>query len=160
MRWSFWDSFGNASRLNPRSILPYKHTQLLIRSTHILQINNEKFAQLAGFSNPRSATNAWANIKKKLGFSVNTPKKETGTTAVKSGDDDDDDNEDGSTTPTPKKRKAPAKAGAGSAKKPRGRKAKDIKVEEEEDDEDAADFDVDDGNAKQEVAGADSMTEE
>jgi len=122
----------------------------MIRTTHTSQINTEKFAKLAGFGNPRSATNAWANIRKKLGFGT---KKENGTTAVKGDDEEDDENEDGFSTPTPKKRKNAAKTGTGSAKKPRGRKAKEVKTESDDDQENAADFAADDGT-KQEIAGA------
>lgn len=110
---------------------------------------------MCGFSNPRSATNAWANIKKKMGL-ASPAKKETSTTAAKSGDDDEDDNDDGPTTPTTKKRKAPSKTADGSAKKPRARKGKGkgVKVESD-DDEDAADVGApEDGAVKHEDAGA------
>jgi len=155
VRPNCWDLPGNAWRLNPRSVPLLTPT---ITSSYNSQINNEKFAALAGFGNPRSATNAWASIKKKLGF-VNSAKKETTTTAAKSGDDDEDENDDGQTTPTPKKRKAPAKATDGSAKKPRARKGKNVKVDTD-DDEDAADVGaLEDGAAKQEGAEDDAMKE-
>ncbi|KAF2626852.1 hypothetical protein BU25DRAFT_469914 [Macroventuria anomochaeta] len=64
------------------------------------EIDNEKLAAFAGMSNPRSASNAWANIKKKLmmpsdGSAPPTPKKAAGR---KKKDEAGEDGED-----TPKK---------------------------------------------------------
>ncbi|GAB7338249.1 hypothetical protein MBLNU457_4578t1 [Dothideomycetes sp. NU457] len=139
-----------------------RETELLALAWRCMEtepkLNNDQFAKLGGFGNPRSATNAWANIKKKLGL-VSPMKKETTTNAIKSGDNDDNDDNDGPTTPTQKKRKAPAKAGDGSAKKPRARKGKNVKAETE-DDEDAADVGAhEDGAVKQEAAEEDAMDE-
>ena len=98
----------------------------------IFQMNNEKLAEMAGFTNPGSAKNAWANIKKKLGLNAKPPGAAT----------DDRDAAD-ATTVTPattgkgKKRAAKIEKDDGTpSKKPRARKPRDVKVED--DDEDAA----------------------
>ncbi|KAL9132911.1 MAG: hypothetical protein Q9175_005911 [Cornicularia normoerica] len=96
------------------------------QSPDAMKIDTEKLAQLAGFSNGKSANASWNVIKKKLmagatvdaGAPTTTPKKAKGKAAT-IGDADDDD-EATSTKAAPKKRgKAvktePADADAGDA---------------------------------------------
>jgi len=103
--------------------------------TGAVQINNEKFAQMAGYTNPKSASNAWANIKKKLG--IGAVKKATDTDSPTKTDFDDGD-EAAIKTPTTGSKKRKAKGDDETpSRKGRSRKKEDVKVEEE-DDEDAA----------------------
>ncbi|XPS70557.1 hypothetical protein M3J09_002770 [Ascochyta lentis] len=101
------------------------------------EIDNEKLATFAGMSNPRSAGNAWANLKKKLMVSGDgappTPKKAA---ASRKKATKDDAGEDGEATPkkTPRKRanKEPEDGDASPKKRGRPAKAKPKKEPEEE----------------------------
>ncbi|KAJ4316937.1 hypothetical protein N0V94_005207 [Neodidymelliopsis sp. IMI 364377] len=94
------------------------------------EIDNEKLAAFANMTNPRSAGNAWAALKKKLftpdGAAPPTPSKKAASRkkAAKGGED----GEDGEATPkkTPRKRanKEPEDGDASPKKKGRPTKAK------------------------------------
>ncbi|KAI9695225.1 MAG: hypothetical protein M1820_008797 [Bogoriella megaspora] len=112
-------------------------------------IDIDKLAEKLGMTNPRSATNAVANIKKKIfsdGVTISTPKKAAGGKKRKAAEDENDDGEDEKLTPSPKK----AKSVLRKTKSP-------AKVEEEESDEsDAKDGDVKDEDFKDEEGSEDA----
>ncbi|KAJ9626900.1 hypothetical protein H2203_003356 [Taxawa tesnikishii (nom. ined.)] len=84
------------------------------------KVNYDKLAEKCGFTNPRSASNAWANIKKKLAFPTGngtattpgkaTPKATTPKKRVAKADADEDEAEAETPTKKPRARKAKAKA--------------------------------------------------
>ncbi|KAJ4385634.1 hypothetical protein N0V93_010063 [Gnomoniopsis smithogilvyi] len=105
---------------------------LSIRETEILgkawaclktgppEIDYEKLAQELSMANPRSASNAWSSIKKKMAWSAtasSTPAtaKSTATKRKKAAipkaatADDEDDDEEENDSPAPKKKKTPAR---------------------------------------------------
>ena len=114
-------------------------------------------AQLAGMNNPRSASNAWAVIKKKLAEGATfpasdqpkTPRKAPGssrkatataaaaaaptTKPVKSESQSESELSEPETTPkkTPRKRAAKSKVDASGSPKKRGRKTKAESIKEE-----------------------------
>ncbi|KAJ4363702.1 hypothetical protein N0V95_001017 [Ascochyta clinopodiicola] len=110
------------------------------------EIDNDKLAAFAGMTNPRSAGNAWATLKKKLMTSGDgappTPKKAAASRkkAVK-----DDAGEDGEATPkkTPRKRvnKEPEDGDASPKKRSRPAKPKSKQEPEEETSEVKAEID-------------------
>ncbi|KAF2118299.1 hypothetical protein BDV96DRAFT_381928 [Lophiotrema nucula] len=108
------------------------------------EIDYDRLATFAGMTNPRSASNAWAVIKKKLYNGAPpdsvatspkpkaTPKKKAASAAITNGDA-----EGGDETPkkTPRKRTAPKKAegeGEDGSPKKRGRKPKKEAADEED----------------------------
>ena len=84
-------------------------------------------------TNPRSATNAWLALKKKLGLT--TPKK-SASVHKDDGNADDDSENDTPTKASASKRKATAKSPTTPSKKNR-KAAGDVKVEEGEDEDQA-----------------------
>ncbi|KAJ8112270.1 hypothetical protein OPT61_g5331 [Boeremia exigua] len=123
------------------------------------EIDYEKLANFAGMTNPRSAGNAWANIRKKLiapdGSVPPTPKKAGG--RKKKGDV----GEDGEPTPkkTPRKRvnKDSEDGDASPKKKARATKAKPkeeestVKAEPESADEPLSEEDAAGAEAEEEI---------
>ena len=89
-----------------------------------VQVNIQKFASMAGFTNPGSASNAWRDIRKKLGIDG------------AKGDGDERPPKTPATTTTPgKKRKATTKGSTDDAsptKKSRGRTKEDVNLDSED----------------------------
>ncbi|KAF1932388.1 uncharacterized protein M421DRAFT_2020 [Didymella exigua CBS 183.55] len=129
------------------------------------EIDNEKLAEFAGMTNPRSASNAWAALKKKLMAPADpnappppTPKRGGGRKKKEA------DGEDGETTPkkTPRKRAAKEAEDGDASPKKKGRPAK-AKPRQEPEDEDAkakAEPDSTDSNDLKPEAGAEAEEEE
>lgn len=139
-----WRSPGSASTASQRSVFatPEEH----IRHINLLtsfQVNYKRLAELAGYTNERSASNAWAIIKKK----INAQAAGLGAT-----NGDDEANGDATTPkPTPSKRgrpKAEAANGETPTKKAKGGKGEKGKKGESVE---AGDDEVDDSPLKQET---------
>ena len=87
-----------------------------------IQIDYQKVADRMGLTNPRSVSNAWTAIKKKIAEFDKNDRKSRGLPSEDEPEPDNGDDDD--TNPTPKKRARTAKAAAGgTTPRPRGKTA-------------------------------------
>ena len=117
------------------------------------QVDYNKLAELSGMGNPRSASNAWANIKKKImakggitngegedgtASTAKTPKTPKSGSRAKRGKKADDEGDDAEESPTKKAKPTP-----------KGKKGKAVKSEPEVEEDEG---DGGEGAVKQEEA--------
>ncbi|PNS21789.1 PWWP domain-containing protein2 [Sphaceloma murrayae] len=91
------------------------------------KLDMKKFAEMAKFTNPRSATNAWRTIKTKLGINATPSKKGAADTTGPSSD--------ASSRKRTKKQVDDGDEDESPTKKPRASKGTKVKLEIQEDDD-------------------------
>ncbi|KAI3392068.1 hypothetical protein diail_6297 [Diaporthe ilicicola] len=156
----------NAAPASPKAAAGGGYSTLTAREQEILakamtclktapEIDFPELAAELGMTNPRSAVNAWAQIKKKMNWNVKVPDSPAGGKAAGTGkrkkavSNDGDDDGDEETAAPAKKAKAAAKPRKKSSDTPKKGKAaaapkspavaKDDSDEEKVDDDDKAD---------------------